>query len=54
MIVFSRRPARILAEIDVRARFGAHRTLETRDSAAFFDLRKELLAHVRATDVEAA
>ena len=52
VIVFTRRPARILAEVDVKARFGARRTLETRDSAAFFELRKELLAHVRATATE--
>jgi NitT/TauT family transport system ATP-binding protein len=52
VIVFTRRPARILAEIDVRSRFGARRTLETRDSAAFFELRKELLGHVRATALE--
>jgi len=49
VVVFTRRPARILAEIDVRARFGASRSLEMRDSVAFFDLRRELLAHVRAT-----
>jgi NitT/TauT family transport system ATP-binding protein len=54
VIVFTRRPARILAEIDVRSRFGARRTLETRDSTAFFELRKELLGHVRATALEDA
>jgi NitT/TauT family transport system ATP-binding protein len=52
VIVFTRRPARVLAEVDVKARFGARRTLETRDSADFFELRKELLAHVRATAAE--
>ncbi len=49
VIVFTQRPARVLVEVDVRARFGERRTLETRDSAAFFELRKELLRHVRAT-----
>ncbi len=53
VIVFTQRPARVLAEVDVRARFGERRTLETRDSPAFFELKKELLRHVRATAREA-
>jgi len=52
VIVFTRRPARVLAEVNVKARFGALRSLETRDSSDFFELRKELLAHVRATATE--
>ena len=49
VIVFTRRPAAVLAEVDVAARLGRHRTLETRDSETFFRLRGELLRHVRAT-----
>lgn len=52
VIVFTRRPARILAEVDVAARFGKVRTLEARDGEDFFALRKELLAHVRSTAEE--
>ena len=49
VIVFTRRPAAVLAEVDVAARLGRHRTLETRDSETFFRLCGELLRHVRAT-----
>ena len=52
VIVFTRRPARILAEVDVTSRIGPDRTLGLRDSPAFFALRTELLGHVRATDTE--
>jgi len=54
VIVFTRRPARVLAEVDVNARLGRERTLDTRDSPAFFALRNELLAFVRATAEEHA
>ena len=54
VIVFTRRPARVLAEVDVRGRLGARRTLATRDGADFFALRGELLAHVRSTSEESA
>ena len=52
VIVFSRRPARILAEVDVTARLGPESPLSLRDSPEFFALRTELLALVRSTDVE--
>ena len=49
VVVFTRRPARILAEVDVTARLGGDRTLALREDAAFFALRNELLHHIRAT-----
>jgi NitT/TauT family transport system ATP-binding protein len=49
VIVFTRRPARILAEVDVAARIGRDRTLDLREGADFFALRNELLHHIRAT-----
>ncbi len=52
VIVFTRRPATILAEVDVTAVLGTHRTLETRDGETFFRLRGELLRHVRATALD--
>ncbi|HEX2019158.1 MAG TPA: ABC transporter ATP-binding protein [Aurantimonas sp.] len=48
VIVFSRRPARIVADIDVTARFGAERSLELRDGADFFAMRGEILQMLRA------
>ncbi len=54
VILFTRRPARILAEVEVSRRLGSRRTLATRDSQDFFALRTELLAQVRATAVEEA
>ncbi len=48
VVVFSPRPTRIVAEIDVQARLGEDRTLEMRDSADFFALRTEVLRLVRA------
>ena len=52
VIVFTQRPARILAEVNVVSRLGSHRTLATRDETEFFALRKELLAKVRSTATE--
>jgi NitT/TauT family transport system ATP-binding protein len=52
VIVFTRRPARILAEVDVTARLGPARTLELRESPEFFALRNELLHHIRSTAAE--
>lgn len=52
VIVFTRRPARILAEVDVTARLGPARTLELRETPEFFALRNELLHHVRSTATE--
>ena len=49
VIVFTRRPARILAEVDVTARLGDDRTLELREGAEFFALRNRLLHLVRST-----
>jgi len=49
VIVFSPRPARIMADIDIGARLGPDRTLELRDSAAFFQMKTELLHQVRAS-----
>ncbi len=48
VIVFSKRPARIIAEIDIAARFGPERTLELRETKPFFDLRNEVLRQVRS------
>jgi ABC-type nitrate/sulfonate/bicarbonate transport system ATPase subunit len=49
VIVFSKRPARVIAEIDVRSRLGEDRTLEMRDGVEFFALRNEVLGLVRAS-----
>jgi NitT/TauT family transport system ATP-binding protein len=48
VIVFSKRPARALADINVTALFGVERSLALRDGKAFFDLRTDLLHRVRA------
>lgn len=47
VIVFSRRPATVITEIDVAARFGSERGLELREAKPFFDLRNEVLRLVR-------
>ncbi|MEM1346174.1 MAG: ABC transporter ATP-binding protein [Pseudomonadota bacterium] len=52
VVVFTRRPARILAEVDVTAHLGAERTLAMRESPEFFALRNELLHLVRSTAAE--
>jgi hypothetical protein len=49
VIVFSKRPARVIAEIDVRSRLGENRTLEMRDGVEFFALRNEVLGLARAS-----
>lgn len=49
VIVFTRRPANILAEVNVTARLGRSRTLELREGSEFFALRNELLHLVRST-----
>jgi NitT/TauT family transport system ATP-binding protein len=49
IVVFTRRPARILSVVDVAKRLGPTRTLALRDSQEFFVLRNELLALVRST-----
>jgi NitT/TauT family transport system ATP-binding protein len=47
VIVFSKRPATIISEIDIASRFGPDRTLELRETKPFFDLRNEVLRLVR-------
>ncbi len=48
IVVFSKRPARMLEEVDIAAALGPDRTLELRDSERFFKLRTEVLKFVRA------
>lgn len=48
IVVFSKRPARMLQEVDVAAELGPDRTLELRDSEHFFKLRTRVLKFVRA------
>ena len=47
VIVFSRRPARQLSLLDVKAMFGEARNLALRESKQFFDLRNDVLRQVR-------
>ena len=47
VIVFSKRPARIIREVDVARAFGAARPLELRETRPFFDLRNDVLRTVR-------
>jgi NitT/TauT family transport system ATP-binding protein len=47
IIVFSKRPARALHEIDVSAVLGSDRTLQQRDGEDFFRLRNDVLRLVR-------
>jgi NitT/TauT family transport system ATP-binding protein len=49
VIIFSRRPARVLMDVSVTDRLGAERPLELRDTPEFFALRTELLHAVRAS-----
>jgi NitT/TauT family transport system ATP-binding protein len=49
VIIFSRRPARVLSDVSVTERFGSERPLELRDTPEFFALRTELLHAVRAS-----
>lgn len=49
VVVFSKRPARITAIVDVASRLGDERPLELRETAEFFALRTELLHAVRQT-----
>ncbi len=48
IIVFSKRPARMLEEVDIASELGPERTLELRDSEHFFKLRTQILKFVRA------
>ncbi len=54
IVVFSPRPARAIALIDVVARLGARRTLDLRDDPDFFRLRTEVLHLVRQSAVAEA
>jgi NitT/TauT family transport system ATP-binding protein len=54
IVVFSRRPARVLSVVDVAATLGSERDLALRDSEAFFRLRTEVLQMVRASAGEDA
>ncbi|UEM19835.1 ABC transporter ATP-binding protein [Skermanella mucosa] len=47
VIVFSKRPARVMADIDITGRLGPDRPLELRDSPEFFRLRGEVLKLLR-------
>jgi NitT/TauT family transport system ATP-binding protein len=47
IVLFSRRPARVVADIDVVARLGTERTLDIRESPAFFELRNHVLHLIR-------
>jgi NitT/TauT family transport system ATP-binding protein len=48
IIVFSRRPARLLADVDVLSVLGPERPITLRDEEQFFRLRTEVLHMVRA------
>ncbi len=48
IIVFSKRPARMLEDVDIAAELGPERTLELRDGERFFKLRTKILKCVRA------
>jgi NitT/TauT family transport system ATP-binding protein len=47
IILFSARPAQVLHDIDVDAVLGSSRTLEVRESEAFFRLRNKVLHMIR-------
>jgi NitT/TauT family transport system ATP-binding protein len=47
LVVFSARPAGIVADVDVTARIGATRDLALRETEAFFRLRNEILHLIR-------
>lgn len=54
VIVFTKRPAAILADIDVTARLGAERQSDIRENAAFLGLRKDLAGTVRTAAADDA
>jgi len=47
IILFSKRPARVVADIDVAAKLGPDRTLETRERSEFFALKNHVLHLIR-------
>lgn len=54
IVVFSPRPTRIVADIDVTSALGGARDLALRDSPSFFALRTRVLQMLRALEPEAA
>ena len=52
IVVFSKRPARVIEEVDIAAELGPDRTIELRDSERFFKLRTRVLQYVRAAAAE--
>lgn len=53
IIIFSRRPARIVEDIDVNAYLGSDRTLALRDGDTFFRLKTKIIQTVRKMEVNA-
>jgi NitT/TauT family transport system ATP-binding protein len=49
IIVFSRRPARVLEDIDVTSQLGRSRSLALRDSEMFFRMKTKIIQTVRET-----
>ena len=47
IVLFSRRPARVVADIDVRAKLGDVRDLDIRETSTFFELRNQILHLIR-------
>ncbi|MBV5264868.1 ABC transporter ATP-binding protein [Pinisolibacter aquiterrae] len=47
IVVFSQRPARVVAQVDVTAVLGVERSLDLRESRPFFDLRNDVLHLIR-------
>jgi ABC-type nitrate/sulfonate/bicarbonate transport system ATPase subunit len=54
IVLFSARPATVVADIDVTATLGAERPLEIRETPAFFELRNHVLHLIRHETTEAA
>ena len=54
IVLFSARPATIVADIDVTAELGAERPLDIRETRPFFDLRNHVLHLIRHETSEAA
>lgn len=52
IVVFSKRPARMLEDVDISAELGPDRTIALRDSEQFFKLRTRILRMVRAATGE--
>lgn len=54
IVLFSARPATVVADIDVTAELGSERPLDIRETRAFFDLRNRVLHLIRHEATEAA